>query len=41
MPYKRRKLKRRQSKRLFSKTAKGTHRKNVVGGHLMRGGIRL
>lgn len=29
------------SKRLFSSTASKTHRKNLVSGNPMRGGIRL
>ncbi len=36
---KRRKVSRRGSKRLFTKTASMVHKKNVV--HPMRGGIRL
>jgi hypothetical protein len=39
---KRQKMNRRKSKRLFTKTAKRSHRKNrLTGGASMRGGIRL
>lgn len=38
--FKRKKMSKGRSKRLFSKTAKGTHKKNVAG-RPMRGGIRL
>lgn len=37
---KRRKMNRKKSRRLFSKTAGMTHKKNL-GGNPMRGGIRL
>lgn len=36
----RRKMKKGRSRKLFSKTAKKTHRKNVPG-RIMRGGYRL
>lgn len=38
---KRRKMKRADSKRLFSRTASKTNRRNLQKGHIMRGGIRL
>lgn len=38
---KRQKLSRKGSKRLFTATASGTHRKNFVRDVPMRGGIRL
>jgi len=37
---KRNKMKKRKSRRLFSKTARKVHRKNMPG-KIMRGGIRL
>lgn len=38
---KRSKVSRHGSKKLFSHTAKGVHRKNVLNPVVMRGGIRL
>ena len=38
---KRRKMSRRKSKRLFSRTASRTHRRNLPTSRVMRGGIRL
>jgi len=39
---KRSKMSNRKSKKLFSKTASRTHRKNITGANtVMRGGIRL
>ncbi len=35
------KMSRNKSKKLFRKTASRTHKKNTVGGRIMRGGIRL
>jgi len=37
---KRKKMHKKHSKKLFSRTAKRVHKRNV-GGHVMRGGIRL
>ena len=37
----RRKLGRRQSRKMFTKGAMRTHRKNGMGDMVMRGGIRL
>ncbi len=37
----RRRMKRSKSKRLFSRTASKTHKKNFSSGRPMRGGIRL
>nr|QXN72774.1 MAG: hypothetical protein [Microvirus sp.] len=38
---KRRKMTRRSSRKNFRKTASRTHKKNVGGARVMRGGIRL
>jgi hypothetical protein len=38
---KRSRMNRRRSRRLFSRTASRTHRRNTLGGRIMRGGIRL
>lgn len=38
---KRHKMSRSGSKKLFSRTASRTHKKNVLSGPVMRGGIRL
>jgi len=37
----RKKIPRKRSRKLFSRTAKRTNRKNVVKGRPMRGGIRM
>lgn len=37
----RRKMPKKKSKKLFTKTAKRSHRKNSISGRPMRGGIRL
>lgn len=34
-------MNKRRSKRLFSRTAKRSHRRNTLSGGVMRGGIRL
>lgn len=38
---KRRKMSKKSSKKLFSKTASRSHKKNAPRGNAMRGGIRL
>jgi len=41
MFFKRRRMGRRRSRRLFTKTAMRTHRRNSLRSPVMRGGIRL
>lgn len=41
MAYRRKKLNMRSSKKMFTRTAKGSHRKNFNVSNPMRGGIRL
>lgn len=37
----RQKMSKRNSRKVFHRTVGAVHKKNLIGGHFMRGGIRL